>query len=150
MNRQKAIEALYDIALELVKDLNLTEYEESDLSCGIWDAGGTKLSDILQKEFGEMKEITWHNGVKNKNTNRWEKKVELGFRFSSPQLSVFGHEAGTDRQTLAKIELCDYEYIDGELTHTDDYRFSESQFWRMEGYEMQKRLMSMWQERGGK
>lgn len=149
MTRQKAIETLRDMALELVEEMNLTGYEESGLSCGIWDAGGAKLSDALQEEFGEMKEITWHNGVKNKNTDRWEKKVELGFRFSSPQLCVFGHETGTDKQTLAKIELSDYEYIDGELTHTNDYRFSESQFWRMEGFEMQKRLMTMWQERGG-
>lgn len=149
MNRQEAINTLYDIATVLVAELGLTEYEGSGISCGIWDTGAVKLSEQLQKEFGEMKELNWHNGVKNTNTDRWEKRVELGYRFSSPQLCVFGHDA-SGRQTLAKIELSDYTYIDGELTHTDEYKFSESQFWRMEGFEMQKRLMQMWQDRGGK
>lgn len=149
MNRREVIDTLYEIGEEIVKELNLTEFEVSENTCGIWDAGEVKLSDILREKYGEMKTLTWHNGVKNKNTDRWEKCVELGYRFSSPQLCVFGHDA-SGRQTLAKIELSDYEYVDGELTHTDEYRFSESQFWRMEGYEMQKKLMDMWFSRGGR
>jgi len=150
MDRQKAIDTLYDMALELVRELGLTEYEESELNCGIWDSGERKLSDNLRKKYGEMKELLWHNGKKNENTSRWERSVELGFRFSSPELLVMGHEAGTNCQTLAKIELSDWEYINGKGTRTGNYRFSESQFWHMDGYKMQLRLMSMWAERGGK
>lgn len=149
MNRQKAIDTLMDIAKVLSKELCLNQIESSDIDCGIWDMGENKLSDHLKEEYGEMKEITFHNGVKVREKGRiWDISIELGYRFSHPQLCVFSHDG--HREIMAKIELSDYEYVGDKYEHTDSYRFSEGMFWGPEGFEMQKRLMHMWQDRGGK
>lgn len=155
MNRLEAINVLYEIGEILAKEMNLTETEVKDIDCGFWDmekftGSSKKMSDMLKEEYGEMKTVIFHNGelVETKYSKRWEKSIELGFRFSNPQICVFGHANG--RETLGKIELSDSEWEGSELVHTGEYRFSEGMFWRMEGYEMQQRLMKMWAERGGK
>lgn len=156
MNRQEAINVLYEIGEILAKELGCTETEVKDIDCGFWDmekftGSKTKMSDMLKEKYGDMKEVTFHNGVEieNKYSKRWEKCVELGYRFASPQICVFGHtEDGS--QTLGKIELSDYVWENGELVHRGEYRLSEGMFWGMEGYAVQQRLMKMWAERGGK
>ena len=151
MNRQEAKDTLYDIGMTLAEEMGLTQIKTEDLDCGFWDMGIIKLSDHLKSKYGEMKTVIFHNGIKVKTeySERWEKRVELGYRFSNPQICVFGR---TERgeETLAKIELSDSELLDGSYVHTDEYRFSEGMFWKPEGYEMQMRLMKMWADRGGR
>ena len=150
MNREDAINVLYEIGRAIADEMGCNEIETKDIDCGLWDMSDIKMSDILKEHYGDMKTVILHNGVKisNKYSNRWEKSVELGYRLANPQICVFGRNS-KGRETLGKIELSDYEWDGDELAHTGNYRFSEGLFWQPEGYEMQQRLMKMWSERGG-
>lgn len=146
MNREETISTLYTIGQTLVEEIGLTEVEVKDIDCGVWD-DLVRLSDKLKKQFGDMEEVTYHNGIKV--GRRWEKSVELGYRFSNPKLSVFGRDENGN-ETLASLEISDGAIVDGEYKHTGDYHFSEAQVWGKDGFEMQKRLMDMWYNEGGR
>ena len=151
MNRQEAIDVLYEIGQVFVKEMNLTEIETGEIDCGFWDMGSPKLSEMLKEKYGEMKSFTFHNGVviKSQYSERWEYSVECGFRFGNPKLSVHGRDAN-GWQTLGSIEVSDTAYDENKnLIHTGDYKFSEGMCWQPEGYDIQKRLIEMWFEKGG-
>lgn len=150
MNRQEAINALCEIASIFVEEMELTEVKKDDISCGIWDNLGTvKMSDLIKRKYGDMEEVTYHNGkdVVTKYGSTFEKYVRLGYRFDNPKLCIFDRDEN-GKQTLASIELTDgANDANGNYIHTGDYRFGEAQTWGIKGFKTQQRLMKMWAER---
>jgi len=150
MNREQTLNALYEMAEIMAKELGCTQTETRDADCGIWDMGSAKMSDMLRREYGEMKDVIFHNGVHRdtKYSRHWEKKVELRFRFANPVLSVQWFKPNGD-QCMGSIEMSDSAYEGSELIHTGEYRISEIMSWQPEGFAMSGRLMQMWDDRKG-
>jgi len=146
MNRKTAVQALRDIGKQIAEEWDLQHIKIQDIYEGIWKG----MNNSLKAQFGkdDMITIIFHDGQVGID-KRMNRRVEIGYRFSSPRLNVFGRDENC-RQTLATIELGDYEYIDGVLEHTGDYTYRESQVWGHEGYEMLGRLLEMWKEKGGR
>ena len=152
MTREHAIDALYDIGKMFADEMGLKDMSVYDTDCGIWDdkeITGINLSELLRKEYGEMKTVCFHDSKKSSD-GRMNLSVEVGFRFGDPKLCVFGrNEIG--QQTLASMELSDYEPDgNGGYHHTGEYKFRESQVWGMEGLWTLGRLIGLWTQKGGK
>ena len=131
---------------EIAKELGLTHIVDGELNCGFWDMGDIKMSDILKEQYGEMKTIMYHD---NEQVNgRWKTCVEVGYRFSLPQLLVRGR-LEDNREWLATVEFSPYVYEGEKLVDSGDYTYAGSQVWKKEGLEMLHALMDMWAERGG-
>lgn len=151
MNRQQTMDALYEIAQLMAKEMELSEIETTDSDCGIWDRlGGESMSEMLRKEFGEMKDIKFHSPEKRetKYGSTYDKFVMLRFRFANPVLSVHWHN-DEGAECMGSIELSDYVWKDKELVHSGDYRLSEMLSFKPEGFDMTERLMAMWREKNG-
>ena len=144
MERINAIKTLREIGEIIAKEMKLEKMQIDNLDCGIWDVSmKTPLSQILQEEFGEMKTYIFYDELTEKGYNR---KVEVGFRFSSPEICVFDR-LPDGRQTLGSIELSDYIPDDnGEYKHSGDYQIREMQSWDITGYKITGRLIKMFEE----
>ena len=148
MTRQEAIDAVYDIGETIADQKGLTEVETRDPCDGFWKG----MYDSLKKQYGEsFQTVIFHDGKINDIDQRMIRYVEIGFRFSSPIVSVFGRNA-EGYQTLAKIEISDTIFNDEnhKWEGSGDYKYHESQVWGWEGVEMLNTLLRMWKERGGK
>lgn len=142
MSREQAIKMLMEIGEIIANEKGYTEVKASDINCGVWDSGSFPMSEWLKGQYGEMKDVKFHSGEK-------DKYVEIRYRFGNPVLGVKDlNENG--KQAFACIEISDTAMDGDELVNTGDYVFSESIAWQMEGIEMLHRLLAMWQERGGR
>jgi hypothetical protein len=147
MTRSEAINAIFDIGKAIADEQGLTEVEKEEPWDGLW----TGLYDILKERYGEsLQTVIFHDGKKSPIDGKKNRYVEIGFRFSDPQVCVFGRTAD-GYQTLAKIEVSDTVYDDAthKYVSSGHYVFHESQVWRWEGAEMLGKLLQMWKERGG-